>query len=667
MIELSMPAGSLENAIYAFQGGADSVYFGLKEFSARKGAENFSMDDFRKIRKFAKDHGKKIYITINTLIRDDELERVHSTLEEIERYGADGIIVQDLGVIRMLQKSFPTLPIHASTQLAVHTDYGVKMLKDLGAERVVLSRELSLKEIEKIRRDNTDIELKVFIHGAMCYGFSGLCMASLEKTGRSANRGECAQICRTWFSHEGEKLFPFSMKDMDAGEEILTLERMGIDSVKVEGRMKGNEYVYYTARYYRNILDRTVEKDCHEYTFLREHSDGFFHYSGPSHKCLITENYTGHEGKRIGRVKSQEGRKLTLELEEKINAHDGLMIILAGNEAYKFSARPVSENAVLISDKISLPYGTPVFKISDSSLPLKKINTDALKEEKESIRAEIAIEEGKLRIKTANLSMAYDIATEKAERNTDDSIRRIFSQSNTEKVLNVSEIINPYSLHIREKDAKAIRRDFLQRQEEIPQSEKKYELERKKERGMLLPERKKLEGKNAPWNEEGVTIDGITYITLSPVTYEEKNKYEKLLRRLEEIEGKVMIGLNNIADVYFAKNHPEYSYFMDAYLYASNRESVALISDILKESLKGAYIAPDFDCEAVSWPVKGSPLNGYKLPMFISRSCFRHDSLGLSCEDCSRHNTFKIEQNGRRYLVTVDNCQSLVKEEPSEN
>ena len=667
MIELSMPAGSLENAIYAFQGGADSVYFGLKEFSARKGAENFSMDDFRKIRKFAKDHGKKIYITINTLIRDDELERVHSTLEEIERYGADGIIVQDLGVIRMLQKSFPTLPIHASTQLAVHTDYGVKMLKDLGAERVVLSRELSLKEIEKIRRDNTDIELKVFIHGAMCYGFSGLCMASLEKTGRSANRGECAQICRTWFSHEGEKLFPFSMKDMDAGEEILTLERMGIDSVKVEGRMKGNEYVYYTARYYRNILDRTVEKDCHEYTFLREHSDGFFHYSGPSHKCLITENYTGHEGKRIGRVKSQEGRKLTLELEEKINAHDGLMIILAGNEAYKFSARPVSENAVLISDNIRLPYGTPLFKISDSSITLKKINTDAMKKEKESVKAEIAIEEGKLRIKTANLSMAYDIATEKAERNTDDSIRRIFSQSNTEKVLNVSEIINPYSLHIREKDAKAIRRDFLQRQEEIPQSEKKYELERKKERGMLLPERKKLEGKNAPWNEEGVTIDGITYITLSPVTYEEKNKYEKLLRRLEEIEGKVMIGLNNIADVYFAKNHPEYSYFMDAYLYASNRESVALISDILKESLKGAYIAPDFDCEAVSWPVKGSPLNGYKLPMFISRSCFSHDSLGLSCEDCSRHNTFKIEQNGRRYLVTVDNCQSLVKEEPSEN
>ena len=250
MIELSMPAGNLENAVYAFLGGADSVYFGLKDFSARKGAENFSFSDYRKIRKYAKDNGRKIYITINTLIRDSELERVFDVLKEIEKCGVDGIIVQDLGVIRLLKNHFPTLGIHASTQLAVHTNYGVKMLRELGAERVVLSRELSLKEIEKIRKNNPEIELKVFIHGAMCYGFSGLCMASLEKTGRSANRGECAQICRTWFKDEDkDHLFPFSMKDMDAGKDILTLEKMGIDSVKVEGRRKGNEYVYYTSRY----------------------------------------------------------------------------------------------------------------------------------------------------------------------------------------------------------------------------------------------------------------------------------------------------------------------------------------------------------------------------------------------------------------------------------
>ena len=668
MLELSLPSGSLENAINAFSAGADSVYFGLKEFSARKGAANFTISDFRKIRKAAKEKNKKIYITINTLIKDSELKSVFTTLKEIERYGVDGIIVQDLGVIRMMRRYFPSLRIHASTQLAVHTDYGVKMLKLLGAERVVLSRELSLSEIEKIRKDNPDIELKVFIHGAMCYGFSGLCMASLEKTGRSANRGECAQICRTWFTCDGKKIFPFSMKDMDAGEEILLLDKMGIDSVKVEGRMKGNEFVYYTARYYRNILDGTKEKDLHSYTFLREHSSGFFNYSGPGHNRLITENYTQHEGKDIGTVISQSGRKLKLSLNEEIKDRDGLMILLGKNESYKFAAKVIRENEIQLDGDIQIPYGSHVYKISDSSIALKKINTDALKEEKESIEASIKIMDGRLRVETPILKKEYEVKTEKAlkEANTE-SIRRIFSQSTGDKALNIISIDNPENLYVREKEAKEKRRDFLSLLDKAERKEKEYTAENYEEEGILLPERKLLEGKYTPWNEDGVTIDGTTYITLSPVTYNEEEKYEHLIKKAEEIEEDLMIGLNNIADVFFAKNHPQYSYFMDVYLYASNRESTALIKDILKESLKGAYLAVDFNSYESPWPIKPTPLNGYKLPLFISRSCFRHDSLALECKGCTHHHTFHIEQNGKKYTVIVDNCQSLVKEEPSED
>ena len=128
-----------------------------------------------------------------------------------------------------------------------------------------------------------------------------------------------------------------------------------------------------------------------------------------------------------------------------------------------------------------------------------------------------------------------------------------------------------------------------------------------------------------------------------------------------------MIGLNNIADVFFAKNHPQYSYFMDVYLYASNRESTALIKDILKESLKGAYLAVDFNSYESPWPIKPTPLNGYKLLLFISRSCFRHDSLKMDCKGCERHHEYHIEQNGKKYSVRVDDCQSIVKEEPSED
>ena len=517
MIELSMPAGSLENAVNAFNAGADSVYFGLKEFSARKSAENFSISDFRKIRRFAKERNRKIYITINTLIKDSELEGLFNTLKEIGKYGVDGIIVQDLGVMRMMKRYFPSLSIHASTQLAVHTDYGVKMLKEIGAERVVLSRELSLNEIEKIRKDNPDIELKVFIHGAMCYGFSGLCMASLEKTGRSANRGECAQICRTWFTYEGKRIFPFSMKDMDAGEEILLLDKMGIDSVKVEGRMKGNEFVYYTARYYRNILDRTKEKDMHPFTFLREHSDGFFQYTGPGHERLITERYTQHEGKDIGAVVSQQGRRLGIETEEEIKDRDGLMILLRG-EAHKFPAKVLSRNEILFDGDFQIPYGTRIYKISDSAAMLKKINTDAIKEEKESIEASITISDGRIRIETPLLTKEYEIETEKALKGDNtENIRKIFSQSTGEKVLDIRKIENAHGLYVREKEAKERRRDFLSLLEGLSTEDNLYKKEETEGKGILLPERSLLEGKNTPWNEDGVTIGGVTYITLPPV------------------------------------------------------------------------------------------------------------------------------------------------------
>ena len=307
MIELALPAGSLSGALTAFENGADAVYFGLKDFSARKGAVNFSEEDLSKIRRYSLERGKKTYITINTLIDDESMKALIDTLDMVKFYGTDGIIVQDLGVADIVRKYYPSIPLHASTQLAVHTTEGVKVLQDLGFERVVLSRELSLKEIEKIRKDCPDIEIKAFIHGALCYGFSGLCSASAIKCHRSANGGECAQICRSWFVDEesGRKGFFFSMEDMDAGEEILTLDRMGIDSAKVEGRLKSPEYYAYVARYYRGILDRGYvdekEKENAAVTFLRKSGDGYFNYK-MDRPSLLSGGYPGHMGVKVGKV-----------------------------------------------------------------------------------------------------------------------------------------------------------------------------------------------------------------------------------------------------------------------------------------------------------------------------------------------------------------------------
>nr|MCR5731386.1 U32 family peptidase [Sphaerochaetaceae bacterium] len=257
MIELALPAGSLETALTAFNYGADAVYFGMKEFSARKGAVNFSEEDLSKIRAYALKNGKKIYVTVNTLIDDKSVDRCIDLLSMLSFYGCDGVITQDIGLARIMRKYFPSLPIHGSTQLAVHTIEGVKELVDLGFERVVLSRELNFSEIEKIRRACPDVELKAFIHGALCYGFSGLCSASFLKCGRSANGGECAQICRSWFEDKdnGERGYFFSLEDLRIGEELIRLNEIGIDSAKIEGRLKSPEYVASVTRYYRTILD----------------------------------------------------------------------------------------------------------------------------------------------------------------------------------------------------------------------------------------------------------------------------------------------------------------------------------------------------------------------------------------------------------------------------
>ena len=202
VIELALPAGNLETALTAFRNDADAVYFGMKEFSARASAVNFSIEDLSKIKRYCQDRGKKFYVTVNTLVDDSELEAADRLLSILDFYSPDGVIIQDLGLVRLIRTSYPSLPLHASTQLAVHTVQGVRELQDLGFERVVLSRELSLDEIASIRSACPDIELKVFIHGALCFGFSGLCMASRNLGLGSANRGSCNQICRTWFTEK---------------------------------------------------------------------------------------------------------------------------------------------------------------------------------------------------------------------------------------------------------------------------------------------------------------------------------------------------------------------------------------------------------------------------------------------------------------------------------
>lgn len=261
--ELLSPAGSFEALKAAVSAGADAVYLGGSRFGARAYAPNFQGEELTKAIDFVHLRGKKIYLTLNTLLKDQEIESdLYDYLLPAYKEGIDALIVQDWGGVNFVAKNFPKLPIHASTQMAVMSKYGAKILKQNGISRIVTPRELSMKEILEIRRDS-DIEIESFVHGAMCYSYSGLCLMSSILGGRSGNRGRCAQPCRLPYSvrKEGVKIgkkneeYPLSPKDICTLEILPDILKAGISSLKIEGRMKSAQYTGGVTAVYRKYLD----------------------------------------------------------------------------------------------------------------------------------------------------------------------------------------------------------------------------------------------------------------------------------------------------------------------------------------------------------------------------------------------------------------------------
>ena len=327
--ELLSPAGDFETALAAFDAGADAVYCGLPDFSARAFAKNFDFTSLSSLVRLARKRGKKVYVTFNTVLDEDALEEAARELSKLADIGPDGIIVQDLGVARLCRRHFPELNLHASTQLVAHNLEGVLALGELGFTRVVLARELSLAEIASISKRCGSIELECFIHGALCYSLSGLCLFGAMEKGRSGNRGKCPYCCRMAHPAPGapraagnEHLFyPFSMKDLRLGEDARKLVEAGVASLKIEGRMKSALYVASVTRHYREILDGSKR------TFSRRTTELYF--NGSDSPSPIDSDSLGHLGTPVGTVKrvtrDREGRCwLRFHTARALEVHDGL-------------------------------------------------------------------------------------------------------------------------------------------------------------------------------------------------------------------------------------------------------------------------------------------------------------------------------------------------------
>ncbi|MBQ6897528.1 MAG: U32 family peptidase [Clostridia bacterium] len=252
-IEILAPVGGEEQLIAAVRSGADAVYFGAASFNARRNAVNFTDDDFIGAVRYCHERGVKAYITLNTLIKDSEEAEFEKTLKLIARSGADAVIVQDMGVFSRVRECVPTLPVHASTQMAVHNIAGARLLESLGFSRIVLARELSFEEIKEIT-EAVNTEIEVFVHGAHCMSASGMCYMSSFFGARSGNRGLCAQPCRLNF-RSGEREYALSLKDMCLADETEKLAATGVTSFKIEGRMKRPEYVAAAVSAYKNAVN----------------------------------------------------------------------------------------------------------------------------------------------------------------------------------------------------------------------------------------------------------------------------------------------------------------------------------------------------------------------------------------------------------------------------
>lgn len=297
-IEILSPAGSYESLIAAIAAGADAVYIGGTRFGARAYADNLDEQKLLDAIDYVHLHGRKIYLTINTLLKEQELNQLYDYLLPYYKQGLDAVIVQDIGVLKYVKEHFPDLPIHASTQMTITNVQGAKFLEELGVERVVTARELNLDEVKEIA-NNTNMEIESFVHGALCYCYSGQCLYSSLIGGRSGNRGQCAQPCRLPYKVDSgkEQSYVLSLKDICTLEIIPELVEAGIDSFKIEGRMKKPEYVALVTAMYRKYVDLYITKG----------KDGF--KVNPKDREQLMDLYN-RGGSHNGYYQTQNGREM---------------------------------------------------------------------------------------------------------------------------------------------------------------------------------------------------------------------------------------------------------------------------------------------------------------------------------------------------------------------
>lgn len=707
--ELLAPGGGLTQAVYALRAGADAVYAGAARFSARSHAANFGLDDFGRLCGAAEAAGAKVYAALNTVLAAGELGDALDLAWELWERGAAAAIVQDLGLLDLLARRGPPLDLHASTQLAVHSASGARAAAGLGFKRAVLARELSLAEIAAIHRAVPALELECFVAGALCYGVSGLCLASGRLLGRSANRGDCGQVCRSWSVLEGHGGGPgswFSLNDLDASPRLADLAAAGVSSFKIEGRMKSPEWTRHTVAHFRALLDGDDPGD-----HAAKARTAFGRSPGPGYLAdgkgsgLANVRYAGATGSPLGRIERVEGRRALVALSAEAAVGDGLLALRPGSppQAWRAALRSIDlpgggkawragpgGKAWLTAEAdgrgwLPADQGLELRKVADHDAALPEVKPGALPDYRRALATVLELVPGgsggrALRLSLPAWGSAVEIEAELSPATGGQSLAALVGQAlaapgtGRHRAAPVAGLAALEGLFAPPAWIKRLRRAWndlaaaaIAEARDRARRDLAAELRAAPARPALPPRRELSPAGELPFVVDfprlaaaGLAeLEGGLCLPLAPVRFDDEAGYADLRAWLLGLEdGKTaVLGLGNLAHLDWLDRllaDPEASgrvggAFADYGLYVANPLAWRLLAERVPR-LAGA----------VGWVEDPAAAPGFEAPLFISRACFRRHGRGEACAGCPRSHDDVLVQGKRRYRVLVRDCVTYV-------
>lgn len=688
-IELLSPVGNIKTMYQAIHNGADAIYLAGTSYGARKFAENFTNEELIDVIKYAHLYGVKVYITVNTLIYEYEFNDCLNYIEFLHKNGVDAIIVQDLGIIKAVREKFPNLEIHASTQCHNYNNEGISLLKSLGVTRVVMAREMSLTEINNI---NVDIEKEVFIHGALCVSYSGCCLFSSLNGGRSGNRGECVGSCRLPYKlikNNNEIIlndkYLLSTKELNTINHLDKIIESGIDSLKIEGRMKSPYYVGYVTRLYRTLIDKYYNNE--ELTlsneelinlkklYNREFTGGYLF----NDNNIMNTKTPNHQGIEIGKVIDVDKKYIKIKLtNDSLSQNDGIrfkntnlgMMVNRLYDKNKLLVNNVQNNNICYLDnKLKINKNDILIKTIDSNLinnlekySTKKIDINIIVECYLNNKLKITVSDGINEVSSVGSIIDNAIKREVTES---DIIKCVNKLGNTPFSINDIKVKKDNNIFISLSNINETRRDVIDKLINIRENKKQDVIINEINDNYIIKNNNKITINALVRNIEQLNccldnnIDNI-YITDYNL-YNEYKHLDNIYYKVDRLDNNKYLNaekllVSEIGNIYKYKNNNKL--IGDYYLNVTNSSTIKYLSN---QGLDRVTLSVELD----DYNLKGIMNNNYnvelivygRLELMLMKYCPLKQCLNY-CEHCKKNNDlFYLENdNKERFPILRNNC-----------